>query len=313
MPGTEKRKFPALAHLLIIWLSTLSASAASAHSPGVEQTLIVAIDPYSITLLLILLVLYLRGIASLRKKKPLRRTRHVLFMAGWVSLAVALLPPVDTMSGELFSMHMVQHELMMLLAAPLLVFSHPAALLIRGMPEFFRRKFIWLLRRKSTLLLRRLILLPSIAWLIHALALWGWHVPWMFQASLESELIHTLQHSSFFVSALVFWWACSGNRYREIGVAVFLFTTAAHASLLGALLTFSNTVWYPHYLNTAPAWGLSALQDQQLGGLIMWVPGGLVFLLMSLHSLMGLVADVEGVAARGATTAGKDEAVAKLL
>jgi putative membrane protein len=277
--------------LLITCVLALSAGAAFAHTTGPAQYLIPPVDPYSIALLLILLVLYLRGMASLRKKSPLSRHRHMLFFAGWLSLGVALLPPVDSMSGELFSMHMVQHELMMLLAAPLLVFSHPAALLIRGMPDFLRQTFIWLLRRKTTVMLRRLILLPSVAWLIHAVALWGWHVPRMFQASLESELIHTLQHGSFFASALVFWWACSGNRYREIGVAVFLFTTAAHASLLGALLTFSNTVWYPHYLSTAPAWGLSALQDQQLGGLIMWVPGGLVFVLMSLHSLMGLVAD----------------------
>ena len=219
--------------------------------------------------------------------------RHLLFLSGWLVLSVALLPPVDSLSSQLFSAHMVQHELMILLAAPLLIFSQPAALLIGGMPNLLRKTFIWILRRKKTVMLKRFLILPLVAWLIHAVALWAWHVPGLFQASLRSDLVHTLQHVSFFASALLFWWACSANRYREASVAVYLFTTAAHASLLGALLTFSNIVWYPLYLDTAPAWGLTALQDQQLGGLIMWIPGGLVFLTLSLYSLMGLLTGVE--------------------
>ncbi len=283
-----------LRRLIPAILSLIAAVPVSAHTAGTEQThSLLSADPLSLALIMLMAVLYLRGRSSLRRKSSVSRSRHLLFLSGWLVLSAALLPPVDSLSSELFSVHMVQHELMILLAAPLLVFSRPAALLIGGMPNFFRKKFIWLLRRKSTVKLRRFALLPTVAWLIHALALWGWHVPELFQASLRNEWVHTLQHGSFFASALLFWWACSANRYREIGVAVFLFTTAAHASLLGALLTFSNTVWYPHYIDTAPAWGLSALQDQQLGGLIMWVQGGLVFLMMSLYSLMGLLAGAE--------------------
>jgi len=285
------RLFIVSVRLIIPAFLVLIADPASAHTAGADQSYsILAADPYSLLLIIILAVLYLRGMSFLRSKKSVSRGRHLLFFAGWLVLSAALLPPIDSLSSELFSAHMVQHELMILLAAPLLVFSRPAALLIRGMPDFLRKKFIWVLRRKSTVILRRFVMMPTVAWLIHAVALWGWHLPELFLASLRSELVHTLQHGSFFASALLFWWACCANRYREVGVAVFLFTTAAHASLLGALLTFSNTVWYPHYVDTAPVWGLSALQDQQLGGLIMWVPGGLVFLMMSLYSLMGLLA-----------------------
>lgn len=90
---------------------------------------------------------------------------------------------------------------------------------------------------------------------------------------------HTAQHLSFFVSALVFWWALFYAHGKvAFGAAVlYLFTTAVHTSILGALLTFAPSVWYPFYSATTQAWGLTPLEDQQIGGLIMWVPGGLVY------------------------------------
>src|SRR4029079_7567931 len=122
---------------------------------------------------------------------------------------------------------------------------------------------------------------PFNAWIVSAAALWLWHIPAWFDAALKSEALHALQHTCFFLSALLFWWALFERRAAaaRYGMSVFyLFTTGVHSSLLGALLTFSATPWYASYGELTQAWHLSALEDQQLGGLIMWIPGGLVYL-----------------------------------
>jgi len=119
-----------------------------------------------------------------------------------------------------------------------------------------------------------------VAWWIHALAIWLWHAPVLFQATVTNDLVHTAQHLSFFLSALLFWWAlfyAHGRRAYGSGV-LYIFTTAIHTGILGALLTFAPRLWYPVYSKTAEPWGLSPLQDQQIGGLIMWVPASLVYL-----------------------------------
>jgi cytochrome c oxidase assembly factor CtaG len=117
--------------------------------------------------------------------------------------------------------------------------------------------------------------------MIHAAVLWGWHAPALFQATLHNEWVHAAQHISFLGSALLFWWALIHGRRGagEYGLAVlYLFTTAIHSGLLGALLTFARSVWYPDYIGRTESWGLTPLEDQQLGGLIMWVPACLVYI-----------------------------------
>lgn len=209
------------------------------------------------------------------------RWRAVCFLGGWLGIGLSVLSPLDALGEELFWAHMVQHEVMMLIAAPLLVWSRPLGPLVWGLPPGWRPGAAVLARRSGLQWAMRVCTRPATAWWIHAVALWGWHAPAAFEAALASAPVHDLQHTSFFLGALVFWWALfeshAGRRQR--GAAVFyLFTTLLHTSALGALLTFSTRLWYPSYASSAPDWGLSALQDQQLGGLIMWVPGGMVFL-----------------------------------
>jgi len=108
-----------------------------------------------------------------------------------------------------------------------------------------------------------------------------WHAPALYQATLTSGAVHTLQHVSFLGAALLFWWALLHGREGRIGrpaAVIYLFTTAVHTSLLGALLTFSSRLWYPIYQATTGPWGLTPLEDQQLAGLIMWVPAGMAYL-----------------------------------
>jgi putative membrane protein len=168
----------------------------------------------------------------------------------------------------------------MLIAAPLLVLSRPLVPLLWGLPIGWRRGlgqwsklaavhgvWFWLTR-------------PSIAWWVHAAALWVWHAPQLFQATLRNEWVHAAQHLSFFGSALLFWWSLffSSNRASYGAGFLYIFTTAVHTSILGALLTFSGQAWYPAYAGFTTVWGLTPLEDQQLGGLIMWIPAGLVYL-----------------------------------
>jgi putative membrane protein len=107
-----------------------------------------------------------------------------------------------------------------------------------------------------------------------------WHLPALFEATLTSDAVHSLQHTSFLLSALVFWWALlRGHGSRNPGAGVFyIFTTAVHTGALGALLTLSERLWYPLYAETTEPWGLTPIEDQQLGGLIMWIPACLVYL-----------------------------------
>jgi cytochrome c oxidase assembly factor CtaG len=133
-----------------------------------------------------------------------------------------------------------------------------------------------------------LISAPIAAWLLHAIALWGWHAPLLFDAALHSGLIHAAQHISFLGTALVFWWALLHGHAGKLGYGgaiLYVFTTAIHTSVLGAWLTLSPQVWYAPYASTAPVWHLTAVQDQQLGGLIMWIPAGTLLTIVALGLL----------------------------
>jgi putative membrane protein len=124
--------------------------------------------------------------------------------------------------------------------------------------------------------------------LLSALALWIWHVPWLFDRTLHSDWIHAAQHATFLLSALLFWWPLV-NHSSVLGYGgglAYVFTTALHTSILGALLTFAPRPWYSSYVATAPAWHLTALEDQQLGGLIMWIPAGTLLLIVAMILLV---------------------------
>jgi len=234
-------------------------------------------------------VVVLLGIVRLWRQAGIgagvRRWQAACFVAGWLTLGLSVVSPLDALGDELFWVHMVQHELVMLVAAPLLVISRPLGALVWGLPPTWRTGSGQVARRTGLQAAQRVLTRPFTAWWLHAVVLWGWHAPALFQAALRTPWIHDLQHISFFVSALAFWWAllASHEGRRGKGMAVlYLFTTLLHTTLLGTLLTFSTRAWYPLYEERSLHWGLSAVEDQQLGGLIMWVPGGTVFLAAAL-------------------------------
>jgi cytochrome c oxidase assembly factor CtaG len=245
-------------------------------------------EPWVVVLMTLSLAAYVVGYARLRGRARasgpgvgLRRWHLAAFLGGWGALVIALMSPLDTLSGALFSAHMVQHESMMLLAAPLCVAGRPLGVWIWALP---RRARLWagsVVRARPFARAWRFLTAPLVAWLLHALALWAWHAPGLFEAALAHPWVHTLQHASFLLTALIFWWTVTGEGARRStsGHAMLsLFTTMVHTSALGALITLSPELWYPSYVEPCSALGIDPLHDQQLGGLIMWVPGAAAYL-----------------------------------
>jgi cytochrome c oxidase assembly factor CtaG len=224
----------------------------------------------------------------------------IWFAGGWLALMIALVSPMHAWGRVLFSAHMTQHEVLMLVAAPLLVLGRPVVVFLWAFPVNWSRRIgnIGKLRWFSSTW--RFLTIPLVAWLVHAIALWIWHVPLLFDAVLQKEWVHTLQHISFLASALLFWWDLIHGPQGAMGygaAVLYLFTTSIHSGALGALLTVAGTVWYPSYIGLTSSWGLTPLEDQQLGGLIMWIPAGLVYLIAGLALFVGWLreADVRAV------------------
>lgn len=247
-------------------------------------------EPVVLCVLAASLILYACGFRRLQSRsgtaaRALRRRHGAAFLAGWSTLVVALMSPLDRLSAALFSAHMVQHELLMIVAAPLLVLGRPLAVWMWALPAGWRKRVGMAVRWRPVKATWGCITAPLTAWLLHAAALWLWHAPRFFQAALVHPWIHTLQHTSFLASALLFWWTIFGRRAgSEAGAPAMLslFTTMVHTSALGALLTLSPGLWYPLYVEPTTTLGFDPLQDQQMGGLVMWVPGGIAYLVSAL-------------------------------
>jgi len=208
---------------------------------------------------------------------PVSAWRVAAAGAGLLALAAALLSPLDGLAHALFSAHMLQHLLLVAVAAPLLLLADPFAALLWGLPAPLRVRAGRLLRPGTLLrrLWRGLTVMP-VAWLAHILVIWLWHLPVAYDAAVADRLLHDLEHLAFFASALLFWWpivqpaprvrARTGYGARVVYLVLAAFQTA----LLGLLLTLSPQAWYRSYAST---------EDQSLGGVVMWGVGGAVDML----------------------------------
>lgn len=218
------------------------------------------------------------------------------FAAGWLSLALALLSPLDALGQTLFSLHMVQHQVVMLVSAPLMVVGAPLAAFLWALPPAWRRPVGRVGRRRWLRPTWRMLRQPLVAWCIYALVLWGWHAPVLFEAALAGYWLHALQHITFLGAALLFWFVAfdpRGGLAAHAAAVLGVFTTAVHSSILGALMTFASSAWYTPYRHIDEALALTPLEDQQLAGLIMWVPGGLIHLLAGLALMAMVIRDAE--------------------
>jgi putative membrane protein len=267
-------------------------AACDAHAHGGHPHLADAASPVDLWLAFALVstgLLYARGVLRLMRSARSHR-RHVIrcaisFTAGWGVLVAALLSPLASATEQLFSAHMVQHELLMVAAAPLMVLGTPLAVWTWALPPHWRQRVASPFHERHVHTIWRVISTPLAATLLHAIAIWMWHVPALFERAEANVAVHTLQHCAFLLTALLFWWALlkpARDDARSGAAVVCLFLTMLHTGALGVLLTFSAELWYPVSTAGAGLWGLTALEDQQLGGLVMWVPGGLPYVIAAL-------------------------------
>jgi putative membrane protein len=259
-------------------------------------------DPVIVLALAVCAVLYARGSGRLGARAPrsIGRGQAGFFWAGWAVTALALVSPLHAVGGELLWAHMAQHELLMVTAAPLLVLGRPLVVVLWGFPPVTRRRLGGWLRPWHRL--SRRLGRVEIAWALHALAILAWHVPALYDCTVASDAVHALQHGSFLGTAVLFWWSVLTEarlRGRQGMALLSLFTTAVYTGGLGALLTVAAVPWYTAYGAAAPLWGLTPLQDQQLAGLIMWVPAGLSYLIATLWLMADWLRRSEPLPVRG--------------
>jgi putative membrane protein len=253
---------------------------AQAHGGAAEEPIGWTFDPWVVAPLLLAGGAYAIGVTALWRRagagRGVRGGHVAAYASGWSALAGALVSPLHAMGEQLFTAHMVEHEIVMAMAAPLLVLARPAAVFLWAWPNPLRQGLARAVRYDTSRAVWGLATAPVAATVLHGAAIWIWHVPVLFDAAVTHIVLHRLQHLSFLLTALLFWWALLRN-CRAGAAAAHLFITMTHTGLLGALLTFAPRVLYGVQTLHAGDWRLTPLQDQQLAGLVMWVPAGTIY------------------------------------
>jgi cytochrome c oxidase assembly factor CtaG len=263
-------------------------------------------DPLVVCGLLAAALAYARGLRALWARgmgRGVSPWRAAAFAGGLVALAVALLSPLDALDGELFTIHMAQHMLLILVAAPLLVLGAPGLAVLAGLPRGARRGLTRRRRSLAGAAIGWALDQPLLVLLAHVGVLWTWHLPVPYQAALASPPLHAMEHITFLGTAMLLWRVVLGPDPRHRlgrGLAILsVFVTALQAGALGALLTFAPQPLYPRQALGSAAWGVTPLADQQLAGIVMWVPGGVVYLATAAALLLVWLAEMEAEARAG--------------
>jgi putative membrane protein len=224
-----------------------------------------------------------RRYARLRHGDASYRTRGGLFVVGYTALVIALLSPLHTVGEQYFSVHMVQHLLLSLVAPPLLLLSSSMPVLLWALPPNDRATLGRLVGQPGPIrsLLRGLTK-PLVAWTLFVVTQWAWHQPIAYDWALANHWAHYLEHISFFGTAILFWWPVIGAAPLPSPLSyparlAYTFLAWLPNSLLGAGISLSRAPLYAFYVNAAPLTGVDPAFDQQLAGLIMWVPGDVLF------------------------------------
>lgn len=234
------------------------------------------LDPFIVVPLAISGWLYWRGWRPTRDGS----TPGYAMLAALVTVVIALLSPIDAIGGFLLSGHMVQHVLLTAVAAPLIAWAAPGVAILRGTPVPIRRRLVSTRRRTgidATVISQARS--PIARWLLLVSMLWLWHSSVLYGLAIRNDVVHALEHVSFLGAAVLFWTVIIGPVRARLapGAAILaVFTLTLQGIVLSMLLTFSPIVWYDAYADAAPGWGLEPLADQQLAGVIMWVPTGFI-------------------------------------
>jgi len=236
--------------------------------------------------LILVALVYARGWLRVRKLDlhTIETWRAGSFVLGLLFIWLAVASPIAALDHELLTIHMVQHLLLMTLAPPLIWFGAPMKPLLHGLPQGFGNVMRHCFRSPPIQRLGRAIAHPAVCWLVAAATLVGWHVPSLFALGMRSGLWHTIEQVSFLASGLLFWWPVikpgeGKSNGSEWPILLYLFVATLPCDILSGFLVFCNRVVYPVFLSSPQSNGLSALEDQQCAGALMWTCVTLVYLI----------------------------------
>jgi putative copper resistance protein D len=282
-----------------IWLAL--AAGASAHSGAPppaptwpEVLLLWSFDPVVVVPVALAIGGYLWAVRRVNRAHPLThvpRLRIATWLLGMLAIVIALMSPIEAYDTSLFSVHMVQHVLLTVVAAPLLALGAPITLLLRFARPDVRKRWILPVLHSRPL---RLISFPVVTWLLFAGYMWVSHFSNLFELSLENPLIHRIEHVGYLVTALLFWWPAvaadpSPWRMRHPNRLLYTFLQMPQNTFLGVVIYSASVPLYPFYANAVRDWGPSVIDDQRLAGGIMWITGDVVFMLATMLILRGLL------------------------
>lgn len=256
----------------------------------------------------VILVLALSGLFFVSGWLRLRRRgrsrlasgwRLVSYLSGLTVLSLALMSAIDVFGQRLFFMHMIQHALMIMIAPPLLLLANPFPFMVWGVPGA-RQVSAWLLGRAAPFRnVLRLSTRPAIVGLAFVTVLWGWHDPNAYNTALRLRWVHDLEHLTFFGTALLLWWHAIGAgprlhpRASTLMRIVGLLATAGANMIPGVVIALAPTPLYTYYVDAPRTWGLTVMQDQVLSGLIMWIPGTMMYLSAAVILILRMLARSE--------------------
>ena len=229
---------------------------------------------------------YARGARAIASRRPWPWWRTAAFFSGLAAIVAALASGIDALAVDLFSVHMLQHMLLVAAGAPLLLLGGPVRPLLLGLPRGLRRAVVRPLAGNAAVRgLLHLLRHPLVAVLLYVGGIYLWHWPALYDAAVEDTALHVVEHFSFLLTAVLFWSVViDPEPFRSplpypLRMVYLLLSGAALNTLLGGLLSFSTRVFYPHYADRTAKYGIDALTDQRVGGAIMWVPGDVIFLI----------------------------------
>jgi putative copper resistance protein D len=230
-----------------------------------------------------------RRVNSAHPATPVPWRRSAAFLGGLAAIAAALLSGIERYDTTLFAIHMVQHLLLTLVAAPLIALGAPITLALRvATPAVRRRVLLPILHSRVV----RVLAFPVVAWVVFAAVMWASHFSPLFDLALENRLVHDLEHALYLGSALLFWWPAVGLdpspwRMSHPVRMAYVFLQMPQNTFLAVVVLNASGPLYPHYATLVRGWGPAPLADQQLAGSIMWLGGDLLFLAALAALLLG--------------------------
>ncbi len=258
-------------------------------------------EPLVVFNLVVVGLLYVGGWQRLRRRGHrglANGWRLAAYLGGLLTVALALLSPIDTLGGVLFMFHMVQHLLLMMVAAPLMLLANPFPVVLWALPRSARMALGRSLRPGTWLTQGlRAATNPLVAWMVYLAIFLGWHDPNLYNLALRFEWVHDLEHATFFLGALLFWWHVIGagpyvhRRLSTLQRAIYALSMIPANMLTGVALAFAETPVYTYYTTVPRIYGIGVMEDQIWGGQIMWIPGSMMYLIAALILFSRLMGD----------------------